>query len=867
MKITKVESQTERLVLTGMVVDSIVCGRIAAKWTGNLFRSKWANLVAQWCVEYHNKYGKAPNKHIESVFRHWSQRAKDKDSVKIVEKFLSGLSDDYADLKRESNSDYVLDRAGEHFSRVKVERLRDDIEMDLENGQINKAIEHIQTFDQVKMGGGEWVDIFHAKEEWKEAYAEDSKSIVQYPGLLGKFFGNQLGRDSFVAFTGPEKRGKCLPANSEVLLSDGRILTIEQIVKEKIKTPVLALNEKTQRIEPVVVSDYWNNGVKECWQISTRTGRKVSTTKNHKYLTPSGWKYLKNLKIGDFIAVPKRLSVFGNKSIDPNEIQFLAFLLADGSCSHGQLSFVKQDAELVRLFESCCTGLGLTYQRRERDLVIGVHQTKEIQRKYPEALYFTTSKTKRIPSSIFQCPKEQIALFLRTFISCDGSINKEGSVIELTLANEEMCRQISHLLLRFGIIHTFNYVQKTNQEKDKRFDAWKILIRSQEYVNLYLKEIGFLSYKHREPKFGISQKSFVDKFPVAVAERFYNKAYSEIKEKTGCVTSFRSASSIREQLVKNLPIMRQSFACVEGTDAYDLYMNSDILWDQVTDIQNVGKQHTYDITVPIHHNFVANDFIVHNSFWLMDIAFRAAMQRRRVAFFEAGDMSRRQILRRFGSRITRRPRYPCTIQYPVGIRISKKKGAVVDFQEKKYNDKLDWKKVYRDCGKTRKSKIKSDEDYLRLSCWNNDSLHVKQIETQLREWEREEWVPDVVVIDYADILNMDYPKLEGRDRINKTWMQMRRLSQMYHCLVVTATQSNAGSYDAKTIGKSHFSEDKRKHAHVTCMYGINQTMEEKKLGVTRLNCIELRDGEYLESKCVHVAGCLAIGNMAVRSCM
>jgi replicative DNA helicase len=41
--------------------------------------------------------------------------------------------------------------------------------------------------------------------------------------------------------------------------------------------------------------------------------------------------------------------------------------------------------------------------------------------------------------------------------------------------------------------------------------------------------------------------------------------------------------------------------------------SSDIFWDEVVEIKELGVEEVYDMTVPEVHNFVANDFIVHNS--------------------------------------------------------------------------------------------------------------------------------------------------------------------------------------------------------------------------------------------------------------
>jgi replicative DNA helicase len=40
---------------------------------------------------------------------------------------------------------------------------------------------------------------------------------------------------------------------------------------------------------------------------------------------------------------------------------------------------------------------------------------------------------------------------------------------------------------------------------------------------------------------------------------------------------------------------------------------SDIYWDSIVSIESAGEEQVFDLTVPGHHNFVANNIIVHNS--------------------------------------------------------------------------------------------------------------------------------------------------------------------------------------------------------------------------------------------------------------
>ena len=255
------------------------------------------------------------------------------------------------------------------------------------------------------------------------------------------------------------------------------------------------------------------------------------------------------------------------------------------------------------------------------------------------------------------------------------------------------------------------------------------------------------------------------------------------------------------------------------------------------------------------------------SMWLLDVAYRAMLQRRKVVFFSVGDMSQNQVMRRMMTRVAQRPLKYKEVPYPISIKKYKDDTqAVVKFKAKDYPEPLSWREAYKSCKSLMREKVKSKRPLLKLSCHPNSTLKIKDIINILKGWERDGWIADVIIIDYADILNMDYHGLEGRDRINETWKQMRALSQVYHCLVVTATQADASSYDKNTITMKNFSDDKRKRAHVTGEIGINQTTAEKKLGIYRLNWVVRREDEFFSNQCVHVAGCLRLCNPAVKSC-
>jgi hypothetical protein len=257
------------------------------------------------------------------------------------------------------------------------------------------------------------------------------------------------------------------------------------------------------------------------------------------------------------------------------------------------------------------------------------------------------------------------------------------------------------------------------------------------------------------------------------------------------------------------------------------------------------------------------------SFWLMDVAWRAMLARRRVAMFEVGDMSQHQVIRRFMQRAARRPFKPGKVKVPRGIEHEPGEtfATITEWAEREFTDRLSWQVAYKAAQKVLRTKVKSKDQMLRLSCHPNSTINVAGIRSILYSWIRRGWVPDVLVVDYADILAPPAGTVDTRDQINATWKQLRALSQELHILVATATQADAASYDAETLSKSNFSEDKRKLAHVTGMVGINQKDDkEKGDGLQRLNWVGLRDGEFSASRVCHVGGSLAVANPAVVSC-
>jgi hypothetical protein len=247
---------------------------------------------------------------------------------------------------------------------------------------------------------------------------------------------------------------------------------------------------------------------------------------------------------------------------------------------------------------------------------------------------------------------------------------------------------------------------------------------------------------------------------------------------------------------------------------------------------------------------------------LLDLGWRGLEQHRRVAYFAIGDETVEEMGVRFAARALQRPVEPGIIEIPISLTPdpSSELKVAVEHMEKEFTKRMSVKKVKRFYEDMRE-KI---EGGLRLACYPSRSVTVDRVQSDLDRWERTWGCPDICIIDYADNLG-GYTNMEARDSINESWQKMRGLSQDRPMLMLTATQSDAASYDAPLLKKKHFSNDRRKIDHVTAMCGINVRDDEKKLGLHRLNWLVLRKGKFSESQVVFCAGCPAIENPTILS--
>ena len=95
--------------------------------------------------------------------------------------------------------------------------------------------------------------------------------------------------------------------NVRVYLPDEGIYRRMDELVDTVGFNVLALNLETWKLEPRMVTNSFCTGVKPVYAMTTKLGRSIRATANHKFLTIEGWKRLDELAPGMRLAIPRQL--------------------------------------------------------------------------------------------------------------------------------------------------------------------------------------------------------------------------------------------------------------------------------------------------------------------------------------------------------------------------------------------------------------------------------------------------------------------------------------------------------------------------------------------------------------------------------
>ena len=396
--------------------------------------------------------------------------------------------------------------------------------------------------------------------------------------------------------------GKCIAEDQRILdTRTGRYETIKTLYgKQQVTTATL---NNQFKIEEDVSFRIEENGIKPTFEITAKHGAQVTLTGNHPVLTLEGWKEVDMLKLGDSIAVPKRLPFFGKEAPGFARAKMIGYLIGARKVTVAgpTLQLNNEDTRQIILDTAKDAGLSLFPKSAKTHFIVDKQKIfKGILDLEDDAM----------PKEIFEYDKKHLAVFLAALYDAKGWFyGNRIAEIGFGSKNRLFLKDLKHLLLRFGV--DVNIIER----KVRGEEYFHAMLYAKKDIRMFLNEIAIYGVKdYSEMQRKISQ---MEERSPSIPKEIWEHVETKRKEKG--LKKKEVTGSAEEKFRTNIGLTEDKAVRyaqnLEDPYLYDL-ATSDILWEEITNIRFVKDQMTYDVFMPTHHNLVVEDILVHNT-WTM----------------------------------------------------------------------------------------------------------------------------------------------------------------------------------------------------------------------------------------------------------
>ncbi|HEY9388240.1 MAG TPA: replicative DNA helicase [Mycobacteriales bacterium] len=353
----------------------------------------------------------------------------------------------------------------------------------------------------------------------------------------------------------------CMTRETTLLRADtGAPVTFGDLLDNGHDGVLLWSLDENRRLVPAPVTNVFPSGTKETYRLRLATGREVTASGNHRFLTIGGWVTLDALSVSDRIAIPRRTPapIGAGLGWSEHRLGLLAHLIGAGRVLPEQVNYRSRHEDNLRfVIDAAAAEFGLVSQpvRQKGGLGLTVPTPADARGDgHPIHAWFAElgidrvdGRATRLPDLLYSADDAEVALFLR-HLWATGGTGPNGDLPDPCYSSPSrvLVDGVATLLSRFGIVARIHPLAT-----DVPRSGWRLVIADA-----------------------------LD------------------------ISRFRT-------LVDGQAGGRDSATDTAATDMREPV--DDIRWDRVVAIEPLGPQPVYDATVKETHNFVANGIVAHNS--------------------------------------------------------------------------------------------------------------------------------------------------------------------------------------------------------------------------------------------------------------
>jgi replicative DNA helicase len=429
----------------------------------------------------------------------------------------------------------------------------------------------------------------------------------------------------------------CLTGDSLVYLPHEGVRRPIRDLVGKTNFEVLAIDREDWRLRPALATRVFSTGRKPVFRLTTRLGRTIRASANHKFLTIRGWQRLDELSEGDPIAVPGNLPGSNFSSMCDEELALLGHLIGDGcTLPRHAIQYTSNERKLaelvadlsIRVFGSSVRPR-IRWERRWFQVYLAAKERLTHGKRNPVAawmdelgIFGLRSHEKRVPDAVFSQPTLGIATFLRHLWATDGCVwfggPRQSTNIYYATSSPRLAQDVQTLLLRLGI--TACVRRYANPQKGK--PQFHVSVTGGQDLVRFLELVGALGAKKRGHASAILEH-FEDRARNPNRDLIPKEAWRDLvvpamkesgmttREMQAAIDTKYCGTALYKTGLGRARAMRVA-AAVRSEELVDLALG-DAYWDPIVSIEPEGSEEVFDLTVDGLHNFVADNVVVHNS--------------------------------------------------------------------------------------------------------------------------------------------------------------------------------------------------------------------------------------------------------------